>query len=504
MTADAAADYCYGVEGAAGRRWGAEGARQALVARGCVAEAVSAAWVRNHFRWIVWSSAGLARRFPARWREFWSAERVLELLQGRYRREYECGERSALRRILEADAAPQRLMVLCIASVAGAGADVRVEVTDGWYGMQACADAVLARAIGEGRLRVGDKIACAGLGVRGVGDGVAPLSAEAQGAALLLTANCVRRGRWDAMLGFQRRATMAMALSAVHRLGGAVGATLDVVVVRRYPLRFMETAADGRRVVRSAKEEERVALAHAEDRAQRMLDLLEERRAQRGVAEADDEEALAERVEQELPQRQVHALLRMLVCDYPARPYRAAGPGRDTLAVVTVWRPGPIEPADLAEGSRVLLTGATVSPYRGGSSAATGLHLSIRPAAGCLRPAEADPHVVARSHYCRRATLGIDELQRAAAGEEVDVAGEVEQCCASASSQMLVLRLRSTGRDGSTCFADVEFPPSVFGCLSPPAGTTVTVRNCRILPPARDADAAVPRLHAGDVAEFAF
>ncbi|KAJ2757591.1 hypothetical protein IWQ56_006220, partial [Coemansia nantahalensis] len=193
MTADAAADYCYGVEGAAGRRWGAEGARQALVARGCVAEAVSAAWVRNHFRWIVWSSAGLARRFPARWREFWSAERVLELLHGRYRREYECGERAALRRILEADAAPQRLMVLCIASVAGAGADVRVEVTDGWYGMQACADAVLARAIGEGRLRVGDKIACAGLGVRGVGDGVAPLSAEAQGAALLLTANCVRR-----------------------------------------------------------------------------------------------------------------------------------------------------------------------------------------------------------------------------------------------------------------------------------------------------------------------
>ncbi|KAJ2681875.1 hypothetical protein H4R19_007243 [Coemansia spiralis] len=223
---------------------------------------------------------------------------------------------------------------------------------------------------------------------------------------------------------------------------------------------------------------------------------------------AGDEEAVIELVEHELPQRQVHALLRMLVCDYPARPYRAPGTSSaDALAVVTVWRPGPIEPADLAEGSRLLLTGAAVSSYRGGSPTAAELHLSIRPTAGGLRPAPADPRLVACSRYRRRATLSVDELQHAAAGQEVDVAGEVEHCCAAAAgSQMLVLRLRGAGRDGSVCFADIEFPRCVFGSLSPGVGSVVTVRNCRLLLPARDGDnddAAVPRLHAGDVAEFA-
>ncbi|KAJ1734144.1 hypothetical protein LPJ61_001219, partial [Coemansia biformis] len=517
MTADKAAGYCFSAD-MDGATWGADDARLALLARGCVPDAVDAAWVQNHFRWVVWSSASLARRLPARWHEFWSAERVLGLLRHRYEREYELGERSALRRVLEADAAPQRLIVLCVASIAGSGADTRVEVTDGWYSIQAQVDAVLAQAIGRGRLRAGDKIACAGLSARGIADGVEPLSAESRGATLLLSANCVRRACWDAKLGFQRRRAMVMALSAVHRQGGVVGATLDVLVMRRYPRRFMEYTADGQRIVRSEKEEERVALAFAEARAARMQELLEERQARRDTAgtsgagdrtaesTCNDDEAAAvlEVVEQEQPQRQVHPLLRMLVCDYPARPYRDPGASEGTLAVVTVWRPGPIEPADLAEGSRVLIAGAAVSTYCRSAPAAAGasLSLSVRPAAGSLRPAAVDMQVVARSRYRQRTTLRIDELQRAAACQEVDVVGETESCCAGAGGQMSVLRLRSTDRGGAVCFADVEFPRSLFGSISPAAGALVTVRNCQYTSPMHGGDTAVPRLFAGDVADF--
>ncbi|KAJ2779355.1 hypothetical protein H4R18_004059 [Coemansia javaensis] len=501
MTAAAAAEYRF----AAG--WGAGEARAALAAAGCDA---GAAWVANHFRWVVWTSACLARRFPTRWRELWSAERVLGRLRHRYAREHEAGARSALRRILEGDAAPQQPVVLCVAAAeaeaepgggGGGGDAARVELTDGWYGVAAHVDAVLARAVRAGRLRAGDKIACAGLGLRGLAEPAEPLSAQARGAALVLCANSVRRARWDARLGFRRGAAPAMSLGAVHRQGGAVGATLDVVVVRRYPLRFMETAPDGRRTVRAAREEERVALAFAEARAARMADLLEGGGGDAIAAPSDDDvAAAAEAVDRALPPRQVQAMLRLLVCDYPARPYRSPAAAA-VLAEVTVWRPGDVDAADLAEGSRVLIAGAAVSSYRGGAGGSS-LSLSVRPTGCRLRPAPADPHVVARSHYRPRATLRVDDLRHVAPGQEVDVAGEACGVTAVAGGQTAVLRLRSTSSASTSaaCVADVEFSLSVFGRIAPAAGAPVTVRNCRVAAGAAD---VVPRLLAGDTADFA-
>ncbi|KAJ2078994.1 hypothetical protein H4R24_004088 [Coemansia sp. RSA 988] len=494
--------------------WGAEEARQVLITRGCAPDTATRAWVQNHFRWTVWTGACFARRIPSRWREFWSIEYITERLLYRYRREIEGGERSALRRIIEADSAPQQIMVLCVASVEYKGLATHIEVTDGWYSVGAQVDVILVQAIHNGRLRVGDKIVCAGTGMGGLSEGVEPLSAGSEAVFLVLNANCVRRARWDTTLGFQRGKTMSMSLSAVHSKGGAVGAALDVVVMRRYPMVFMETTAGGRRIIRSEKEEERLQLRFEEDRAGRMQELLEQRRtlhitSQGGALEEyteemndEDEVAVMGAIDREMPRRQVHGLFRMLVCDYPAHEYKHSKPSTGRLAMVTIWRPRNIVPDDIPEGSRLRITGAVVSPYRASvHAAAPSLHLNFSTSSGRLRPMAVNPDMIAQTEYRERGALYVDELQHVRSKQEVDITGSVDSHCAGIDGRRSVLRLCSTDDHGVEHYASVEFSGDVFGCICPRAGSTVTVRNCQYT---LELDSAAHefRLRAEDTAEF--
>ncbi|KAJ1797142.1 hypothetical protein LPJ75_007105, partial [Coemansia sp. RSA 2598] len=151
--------------------WGWQEARQTLIVRGCVPGAIPDAWVHNHFRWCVWNAASYARRLPATWSSFWSVEAVVDRLWRRYEREHLLGQRSALKRILEADSAAQQPMILVVSEVDCARDAVRMEVTDGWYAVTTSVDTVLERALRKGKLRVGDKIACIGARINGVGEG---------------------------------------------------------------------------------------------------------------------------------------------------------------------------------------------------------------------------------------------------------------------------------------------------------------------------------------------
>ncbi|KAJ1953726.1 hypothetical protein EC988_002826, partial [Linderina pennispora] len=273
MSADAARIYRFPL--GFGQGWGWFEARQVLLARGCSPSVVTEEWVQNHFRWCVWSCASYARRLPSRLGEFWSVEGIINRLLYRYEREYVRGERSALKRVLEMDSSSQQLMVLCVASISQKDSVTTLEVTDGWYSISAPADSVLSRAVARGRLRVGDKIACAGLKLCGITEGAPPLSAKAEGASLPLRANCVRRAHWDARLGFQVSKAMYMSLSAISKEGGYIGAALDVLIVRSYPVLYMETMPDGKRVVRSEKEEQRMSAKFEGWRANKALAIAE-------------------------------------------------------------------------------------------------------------------------------------------------------------------------------------------------------------------------------------
>ncbi|KAJ2456369.1 hypothetical protein EV183_000069 [Coemansia sp. RSA 2336] len=437
MTADQAATYRF-PKGASG--WGAAEAAQELRAQG---RDVADAWVRNHYRWVVWTSASYARRIPTRWREFWSTEYVLQRLARRHERESVRGERPALRQVLERDEVAQRAMVLCVAQV---GAEI--EVTDGWYSMRACTDAVLQAAITRGQLRAGDKIACAGLRMES-SEACEPLSPTAQSARLLLNANSVRRARWDAVLGFQPHGALFLSLGAVHACGGPVGATLDVVVMRRYPTVYSEVLPSGGRIVRTAREEERIAIEDAERRTE--------------TPHAPD--ALPPST------RNVAALFHMRVCDYPAH----AGWASSRSALVTVWRAQGFDPSEPREGTRLLITGASVAP-----AATPGvLKLSVG-SSSWVRPARADPQVVARSTFRPRQALRVDELRSMGIGCEVDVVGHVVDHRHGHGVELSAVRLQSVA-GGHEFLAEIEYASATFGRVGAAPGASVTVRSCSLV-----------------------
>jgi hypothetical protein len=59
-------------------------------------------WVANHYKWIVWKCASMARKFPSQcggidgW---FTPQRVLKQLEHRWRREHDNGERSCLKKM---------------------------------------------------------------------------------------------------------------------------------------------------------------------------------------------------------------------------------------------------------------------------------------------------------------------------------------------------------------------------------------------------------------------
>lgn len=133
----------------------------------------------NHYKWIIWKLACYERCYPTKCAgKFLTISNVLEELKYRYpscciilcftigfgeigekhvkcvcryEREVNHGHRSAIKRILEGDASPSTMLVLCISAVcsncepqiedsttdldqAETNGATKVELTDGWYG----------------------------------------------------------------------------------------------------------------------------------------------------------------------------------------------------------------------------------------------------------------------------------------------------------------------------------------------------------------------------------
>ncbi|KAI9505008.1 hypothetical protein BX070DRAFT_233175 [Coemansia spiralis] len=166
-------------------------------------------------------------------------------------------ERLALKVLLEGNASSQQLEVLYLASIYSNGDSFRIEVIDRWYDINSAVDAILVQIIRNGGLCVGDKISCAGPHANGLSEG-----------------NSVRRDRWHTKLGFQPKRMMYMSLSAVHELGGPIGAALDVTILRSYAMLYVETMATDQRVVRTEKEEQRIGVTFTEKRTMLLQEVL--------------------------------------------------------------------------------------------------------------------------------------------------------------------------------------------------------------------------------------
>ncbi|CAN9511619.1 unnamed protein product [Ophioblennius macclurei] len=244
-------------------------------------ELLSEAWTFNHYRWVVWKQASMEKSFP----EFLgglclSPQQVLLQLKFRYDLEVDHSRRPALRKILEQDDTAAKTLVLCLSEVVSRGRDLNgshdadsktpqttpppavVGLSDGWYQVRAQLDRPLSTMLRRGRLAVGTKLMVHGAQLVGSQEACPPLEAP-ESLMLKISANSARRVRWDLKLGFYKDPRpFLLPLSCLFHDGGPVGC-VDLLVLRSYPLQWMERKADGGVVFRDARAEEKEARRHS-------------------------------------------------------------------------------------------------------------------------------------------------------------------------------------------------------------------------------------------------
>ncbi|XP_061136842.1 breast cancer type 2 susceptibility protein isoform X2 [Syngnathus typhle] len=234
-------------------------------------------WVHNHYRWIVWKLACMERSFPeSMGGRCLTPERVLLQLKYRYDVEVDHSRRPALRKITEKDDTAAKTLVLCVCGVDSVGpaenACAVVWLTDGWYALRTQLDEPLSQLLRKGRLAEGGKIITHGAQLVGSQEACAPLEAP-HSLMLKIFANSTRPARWDTKLGFHRDPRpFLLPLSSLHSNGGPVGC-VDIVVLRSYPLQWMERKSDGGVAFRSARAEEKEQ-AHYNSRKQKAMEAL--------------------------------------------------------------------------------------------------------------------------------------------------------------------------------------------------------------------------------------
>ncbi|KAF9909039.1 Breast cancer 2, early onset [Linnemannia zychae] len=294
MTFEQARNYCF--DG-----WGVDNAYQEMLARGAVAELLSKAWLLNHYGQLVWKLACYVRTWPEYFQSaapepstWFCPAKLLDQLAYRYEREVNRAERPALRKIVEGDESAAKHMVLVIASILktdqkslAKGREEqdsvwKILVSDGWYAIPATLDPCLIRAVERGKLKVGSKVHVCRSKLSGADSGLAILElagagSESSTVSIVLQANSTRLAKWDTKLGFQRSPLVwTRRLRSVVPDGGLVPG-LDVVVLRKYPVLYLETLEDGiTKVKRSEKEETRAVEAHREKMQQKYQDMVRE------------------------------------------------------------------------------------------------------------------------------------------------------------------------------------------------------------------------------------
>jgi hypothetical protein len=251
--------------------------RSAMEDKGCNCVLISDKWIESHVRWVVWKLACRERRFsPWIGGLYLTFDRVVEQLCLRHKKEITGGSRPPLRKVLNRDVSASSTMILCIAQIRWPGdkdAKCLLELTDGWYSLRASTDPQLSSLVLAGKISVGSKIIVSNSTLVGAEDGVDPTDAtfdpfSDESPTLRIYANAVRLAKWDAKLGFVRPsrncpgALLVSRISAVLEGGGTIP-VIDVVVVKTYPLLYLEKAEESssRSRILTETEEARRALS---------------------------------------------------------------------------------------------------------------------------------------------------------------------------------------------------------------------------------------------------
>ncbi|KAJ3394241.1 Breast cancer 2, early onset [Lobulomyces angularis] len=259
-------------------RFGTDEAFNELINAGCTG--ITHQWVSNHYSLIVWKLACFYRTFPdLKYRWCWNE--VLKELNLRYEVEVNQARRSSLKLITEMDDLPAKYMVLAVCDIINDDykenksnvTDMRLVLTDGWYTITALLDDVLVKAVTDGRIKLGYKLAICGAQLIGASEGCPPLNIPSS-TCLKLSSNSTRLANWEARLGYQKLKSFTTSLRSINSNGGTVPC-IDVIIEKIYPTQYMEELNDSKmRIFRSKKDEEVVEREWQNDYAEQFQETL--------------------------------------------------------------------------------------------------------------------------------------------------------------------------------------------------------------------------------------
>ncbi|KAK8947326.1 hypothetical protein KSP39_PZI006686 [Platanthera zijinensis] len=297
MTSDTAENYrfrdtCSNID------LGPEELREMLLQSGASQGGTTEKWVSNHYKWIVWKLACLERCYPSKTiSRFLTVSNVLEELKYRYEREVNYGHRSALKKVLDGDLSPSSMMILCVSAIrSGRRTDemfsssnlhengnkliefdsnyaVTIELTDGWYSMDATLDMHLSKQLITGKLFVGQKLRVCGATLCGWDEPVSPL--EANMVSFVLHINGTYRAHWADSLGLCKGVRAPLDFRCIKGGGGRVPSTV-VGISRLYPILYKERLPDGGSIVRSESLEKKILQLYSQRRSDIAEDIISE------------------------------------------------------------------------------------------------------------------------------------------------------------------------------------------------------------------------------------
>ena len=228
--------------------------RTSLICMGCDKVLLLDCWIKNHFKWIVWKLASMENSFPlALGGRYLTYKHVISQLLARYTKEIKDAKRSALRKILNRDAAASDPLILCVCQISKKTLNkgtlnpdtLELELTDGWYSIKAKLDICLTSFVRNNKIKVGSKLMCIAE-YEGPEEGIDPLDddyfkhLERSSIFMTLNANSTRLAKWDSKLGFVRPSFSKdvdnftlRSFNDVIPGGGCIPMT-EVIVCRRY------------------------------------------------------------------------------------------------------------------------------------------------------------------------------------------------------------------------------------------------------------------------------
>uniref|UniRef100_A0ACD5TRR7 Uncharacterized protein n=1 Tax=Avena sativa TaxID=4498 RepID=A0ACD5TRR7_AVESA len=471
---------------------GAEEFQKMLLACGASLTYTTKEWVNNHYKWIVWKLASLERCYPTKAAgKFLTVANVFDELKYRYDREVYNGHRSAIKKILEGNALPSLMMVLCISAVyshpdvnnpkleAGMRDEnensidnksllatkknipAHIELTDGWYAVEASLDVPLSEQLQKRKLFIGQKLRIWGASLCGW---TGPVSFhEISGTVkLMVHVNGCYRARWDDPLGFCKHVGPPLAFNCIKPSGGRVPRTL-VGVARIYPILYKERLPDGRSVVRSERMERKALQLYHQRVSKIAEDIMSEQEENCGNSDDSQEGAkickmLERAAEPEVMMAGMTSEQRISFSSYQAKQketrqnevakkvenaLEVAGLGsRDVTpfvkvrvtsliqkisasktnkeGLITIWNPTEKQKADLVEGQIYFVTGLVPSTYCTGS-----LYLHARGSSTMWKPLASAWAADFEPFFTPRKAVELSLFGEVPLASEFDIAGVV-------------------------------------------------------------------------------